>query len=365
MHVVLDMDLGGLQRIVNLLIKRMNYERFEPYLCCLDRGGLFCDEFTCDDVHSSVLGRRPGPFDMKMFRKLIKILKGSKIDIIHSHNGCSLYAAMAGKVCGIQGIIHTDHGRLVPDRKTAIWEDRIASLMMDRFVSVSNQLTEYLTKTVKVNEKILCTIVNGIDTDRFVPIAHEKREEKRVKLNLNVNARIIGTVCRLDPIKNLKLLIDSVPVILQKIPDCQVVIVGDGPDEKNLRDQASRLNLNSKVIFTGRVTDIEKVMPIFDLYVNTSVSEGTSMTILEAMSCGLPVIASDVGGNAALVDTSGGALFPSGQADMFQNSVINILSNPTMLREMGEKSRRKVKSRFSFDHVVEQYENLYHELVDR
>jgi glycosyltransferase involved in cell wall biosynthesis len=362
LYVVLDMDLGGLQRIVNLLIRRIDKKQFIPYLCCLDRGGLFYDQLGMDFGHSYILKRKPGPFDLELFVNLYKLLRSNKIDIIHSQNGCSFYAALAGKMARVKGIIHTDHGRLVPDRKVAKLEDRIASLMMDRVIGVSEKLTEYLASEVKISGKKLMTIVNGADTQRFVPWEADQRQEARKAFGLNNTDKILGTVCRLDPIKNLELLIGSMPAICKTVPECKVLIVGDGPAESQLRNYAQRLGLNNMVIFAGRSAEIENVLPIFDLYVNTSVSEGTSMTILEAMSCGLPVVASAVGGNSMLVDSSNGALFPAGNKEMFEQKVINLLSNGEILIELGKESRRKVETNFSFDRVVKEYEELYRSL---
>lgn len=365
MHVVLEMDLGGLQRIVNLLIKKSNKEQFIPYLCCLDRGGLFYEQISSDSIKKYVLGRKPVPFDFRMFVKLVKIIKENRIDIIHSHNGCSMYAALAGRMCGVKGVIHTDHGRLVPDRPTAILEDRLASYLMDRFIGVSEGLTEYLASTVKIRRKSLATIINGVDSNKFTPLNSKEKYARRLELGFDPDAMIIGTICRLDPIKNLNTLIDSVPSISRNIPNCQIVIVGDGLEEKRLRERVRRLNIDTKVVFSGRVADVERLLPVFDLYVNTSISEGTSVTILEAMSCGLPIVASSVGGNVKLINNSNGVLFPFDRADLFQESIISLLNNPKALESMGRQSRDSVKQRFSFDQVVEHYTKLYLALVNK
>ncbi len=358
------MDLGGLQRVVNLLIKRLDRKYFEPHLCCLDRGGLFYEHLEREVDSKYILGRRQGPFDIAMLRRLIRVIRDNRIDIVHSNNGCTLYAAVAGKLTGVKGIIHTDHGRLIPDRPAAILEDRYSSYFIDRFVGVSSQLTEYLESVVKVRKKILTTIVNGVDSAKFIPLNNEERIVRRKNLGFNAAAKIIGTVCRLDPVKNLSMLIECIPEIVRTIPECQLIIVGDGTEEKRLKDIAHRLNISSRVIFVGRVADVETILSVFDLYVNTSVSEGTSMTILEAMSCGLPVVASAVGGNISLVDDSNGALYPSGASNIFAENVINILRDEDRMKQMGQRSRESVESRFSFGRVVEKYENLYRELMN-
>lgn len=357
--MVLDMDLGGLQRIANLLIQKTDREQFIPYLCCLDGGGLFHDQLLVDSEKTYILQRKPGPFDMTLFKKLYKILKENKIDIIHSHNGCTLYAALAGKLARVKGIVHADHGRLVPDRWGAIIEDRYSSFFIDKFIGVSEELTEYLASKVKINRKKLMTIINGVDTEKFKPISLELRKKLKNAIDLNDRDKIIGTVCRLDPIKNLEFLIECMPSICEAIPECKLLIVGDGPAKEQLIAHTRNLGLESKVIFMGRKADIENILPLFDIYVNTSLSEGTSMTILEAMACGLPIVASAVGGNKKLVGSSNGRLFLLNDSEGFKGNIIELFKRPELLVEMGKNSRRKVEDHFSLEQMVKQYEQLY------
>jgi len=359
MYLVLEMDLGGLQRIVNLLIQKINKDKFTPYLCCLDRGGLFYEQLKNEPLTTFILHRKPGPFDTRLFIRLYKILRENKIDIIHSQNGCSIYSALAGKLAQVKGIVHTDHGRLVPDKKSAILEDRISSLFFKRFVAVSEHLHGYLANVVKINKKKLMTIINGVDTDRFRPLEPEQRRELRNKLCLSDNDKIIGTVCRLDPIKNLEFLIRNMQSICEALPECKLLIVGDGPTREHLIGFAKSSGVASKVMFLGTRNNVEELLGTFDLYACTSLSEGTSMTILEAMSCGLPIVASAVGGNPALVDESNGSVFSPNNTEQFVKYIIRIINNPSRLKELGVNSRSKVESEFSFNRVVKQYEALY------
>lgn len=362
MYLVLEMDLGGLQRIVHQLINRIDKKRFVPYLCCLDRGGLFYEHLNLNSIKTYILGRKPGPFDSKLFMKLCQILKGEEIDIIHSQNGCTSHAALAGRLAGVKGIVHTDHGRLVPDKRSAIWEDRLSSFMIDRVVGVSDRLTEYLAATVKISRKKLMTIVNGVDTSKFVPLDLDQRRELRSAIGLSDSDRVIGTVCRLDPIKNLDFLIRCLPAISRSVPDAKLLIAGDGPSKDHLTAYAESVGMSSRVIFLGRTSNVENVLPMFDLYACTSLSEGTSMTILEAMSCAVPIIASDVGGNRRLVDSANGLLFPLEDEDLFTKNVIAFLKNGALLKEMGSCSRKRALNDFSVDRFVAQYEELYHSL---
>ena len=288
------------------------------------------------------------------------MLKENKIDIIHSHNGCTLYAALAGRFAQVKGIIHTDHGRLVPDRWGAIIEDRVSSLLIDKFIGVSEELTEYLASKVKINRKKLMTIINGVDTERFKPINLEQQNKLKKAIGLNNGDKIIGTVCRLDPIKNLEFLINCMPSICEAIPECKLLIVGDGPDSEQLLKHSQTLGLECKVIFMGRKADIENILPLFDIYINTSLSEGTSMTILEAMACGVPVIASLVGGNPAIVrEGKNGYLFPLDRTALLISRVLELLNNTRKRSEMGKEARKIIEIELSFDHMLQKYSELY------
>jgi glycosyltransferase involved in cell wall biosynthesis len=359
LYIALEMDLGGLQRVVNILIRRINKAQFAPVLCCLDRGGIFCEELEASGIKTYVLQRKPGPFDFQLFRKLCSIIIEEKIDLIHSQNGCTFYAALAGKLTGVKGVVHTDHGRLVPDKRSAIWEDWLSAFMIGRFVGVSESLTEYLATSVKVSRKKLTTIVNGVDTDKFLPLDSDQRRKLRSAVGLSETDRVIGTVCRLDPIKNLDFLISCLPAICRSVPGVRLLIAGDGPSEEHLKEHAQRVGMSSRVLFMGRTANVESVLPLFDLYACTSLSEGTSMTILEAMSCGLPVIASDVGGNRGLIDLSNGVLFPLNDADSFTKNAIVLLKDPQRLREMGLCGRERAERDFSLSRLVGRYEKLY------
>jgi len=359
LYLALEMDIGGLQRVVNLLIRKINKDKFIPYLCCLDRGGIFFDQLDEKSVIKYILGRRPGKFDLKMFGKLVRIIKDNRIDIIHSQNGCSAYSALAGRLTEVKAIIHTDHGRLIPDRQTAILEDRFASHLMDHVVGVSAALTKYLAETVKINKRKLVTIINGIEIAKYEKLIPEHKRRRKTELGYEADTMIIGTVCRLDKIKNLDLLIAIVPKMAREMPNCRVVIIGDGPEENHLKELACRLQVQSKVDFLGRIEDVGKILPIYDLFVNTSHSEGTSMTIVEAMSCSLPIVASAVGGNVELLDQSNGVLFEPGNKDEFEEIVLDLIKDTSRLERMGYESRKKVERNLSIERAVEQYENLY------
>lgn len=363
LFLVLEMDLGGLQRVVSLLIDKIDKNRFEPYVACLDRGGVFFEQASRASAGSYILGRKPGLFDRQLFFRLLKVVRQNKIDIIHSHNGCSSYAALAGRLAGVKGVIHTDHGRLVPDKKSAILEDRVSAMLMYRFIGVSAELSEYLVSTLRIDGKKVRTIINGVNDQTFCPLKPEERLAQRAQLGIAPGDKVIGTVCRLDPVKNLDFMIACMPAIVRSVPDAKLIIAGDGSERASLIAKAASLGVSSSVRFLGLRRDTEKIMPALDVYACTSLSEGTSMTILEAMACGLPVVASAVGGNVRLIDQTSGVLYPLEAGEKFVDAVTSLLLDESASAALGHQGRRKVKAEFSLERMVQTYEELYAELM--
>lgn len=360
MHIVLSMGYGGLEQIVAKLIKKADVNKFESMVCCLDRSGPLLEELKKDNIKTYVLGNRRGPLDLRLLVKITTLLRKEKIDIVHSHSGCIFYGAVAGILANVNGIIHTDHGRLIPDRKGLIIEDRLSSFFLNKFIGVSEDLTKYLKNTVGIKEEKLLTIINGVDTDIFHPINGTYKKEIRKIFGIVSDEKVIGTVCRLEPVKNICLLINCMKHIIKEIPACKLIIVGDGREKEKLIKLTDELNLTKSIKFLGERSDIEKVMRLFDIFVLPSLSEGTSMTILEAMASGLPVIASEVGGNAKLIkDGENGFLFPLNEPNLLIQKIIDLLTDNEKLKTMGLQSRKIAEESFSFDRMKESYENLY------
>lgn len=205
--------------------------------------------------------------------------------------------------------------------------------------------------------------MNGVDDQEFCPLEPEDRLAQRAPIGIAPGDKVVGTVCRLDPIKNLDFMIACLPAIVRNVPAAKLVIVGDGPQRATLIAQAESLGVSSSVRFLGLRRDTEKVIPALDVYACTSLSEGTSMTILEAMACGLPVVASAVGGNVRLVDETSGVLFPVEDKEKFVSAVSSLLLNESASAQLGHQGRRKVEAEFSLERMVRTYEDLYAELI--
>lgn len=358
LHIVLWLDYGGLEKIVYDFSKSLRND-YEVYVVALEKGGRVAMQLHQEGIPVHVLGKRPGKFDVRLLLKLIKLIKKLQVQVIHSHSGCIMYAALAGKLAGVANIVHTEHGRYLPDSIGRIWEDRFFSRLISKYVCVSKELTAYMQKIVRVPDEKLATIINGVSTSHYYKYPNEDILKIRAEYNIQPDAIVVGTICRFIPQKNVGFLIDWMKNNHNIDKNIFLYLVGDGPQFDELVEKASGISM-SRVKFFGVRKDIPDLLNIFDIFTLVSTTEGTSLTIMEAMSTQLPVIVSDVGGNKDLIDHGKtGYLFECNNQQSFKKYLDKIISNQTLAKEMGKKAREKVKEKYSFDVMLNRYRNFY------
>lgn len=358
LHIVLWLDYGGLEKIVHDFSKSLRND-YEVYVVALEKGGLIESLLKQEGIPVYVLERRPGKFDFRLLIRLVKLIKKLNIQIIHSHSGCIMYAALAGKLAGVANIVHTEHGRYLPDSIGRIWEDRFFSRLISKYVCVSKELTAYMQEIVRVPDEKLTTIINGVNTSHYYKYPNEDILKIRAEYNIQPDAIVVGTICRFIPQKNVGFLIDWMKNNHNIDKNIFLYLVGDGPQFDELVEKASGISM-SRVKFFGVRKDIPDLLNIFDIFTLVSTTEGTSLTIMEAMSTQLPVIVSDVGGNKDLIDHGKtGYLFECNNQQSFKKYLDKIISNQTLAKEMGKKAREKVKEKYSFDVMLNRYRDFY------
>jgi glycosyltransferase involved in cell wall biosynthesis len=208
-------------------------------------------------------------------------------------------------------------------------------------------------------------IYNGIDLDRL-RVSREDTEQVRRQLGVTSDGRAIGILARLFPQKRHDVFLRAAAIIHQVMPDVKVSIVGDGPLRSQLENLSSELGLGERVVFFGEQKNVGAYLSALDIAVLPSETEGCSNSILEAMALGKPVVATEAGGNRELIsDGETGLLVPLGDADALAHSVMKLLSNRSAAQEMGQKARQAVASRFSVENMVNQYQSLYEETLQR
>jgi glycosyltransferase involved in cell wall biosynthesis len=202
-------------------------------------------------------------------------------------------------------------------------------------------------------------IYNGIDVGPE-PDAQARRDARH-RLGAADSTFVIGTIARLDPVKNLGTLVRAAGGVRNQL-DILVVVVGDGPERATLERVAADAGLEDRIRFLGQRDDARDWLAGCDAYVNSSISEGISLTILEAMAAALPVIATRVGGTPEIVDESCGRLVPARDVAALAAALGELASDADARRRLGEVARRRVETRFTIERMVAEYRNVYEEV---
>lgn len=361
-HLVLDMDLGGLQRLISQMVPVMARDVFDVNVVCMNRKGCFGNQLEADGFNVKLLQKNQKRADLWYPVRLAHYLRKRKTDILHMHAGTFIFGALAGSLAFTPATIYTEHGRAVVDSLVRHVEDRIAVKLVNRLVPVSDDLKDVLIERIGAPPHKLTTIINGIATDLFIP--RSKPRALLEEFSISDKCRVIGTVARLDAIKDQLSMIKAFELVAGRINDCRLILVGDGPMRDELEEYISTRGLQRQVIITGQRSDVPEFLNLFDLFVLSSLSEGTSMSLLEAMASGVPAVVTGVGGNPAIVthEIDGLVVEPSDPAAL-ADAILRLLSDENLLRIFSERSAAKVRRDFSIERMTENYCRLYLEIL--
>ena len=224
---------------------------------------------------------------------------------------------------------------------------------VDAVVSVCKQSSHELLKGGFSRERI-AEIPNGVDINRFVQRPHRQLPESPT----------ITFVGRLDRYKGVAFLLEAFKKIVSQCSNARLLIVGTGPDETDLKKRVHQLNLEENILFLGKREDIVSLLLDSDIFVLPTLSEGMSNVLLEAMSCGLPVVTTSVGGNCDLIRNGhNGILVPPGDSDALAEALMEILQNTALAQQLGDEARRTVQAHYSLEVVSDSYLALYNKIA--
>jgi glycosyltransferase involved in cell wall biosynthesis len=358
LHVILDLKYGGMQRLLLALLSRLDREAFEVEVLVLDPESHLVEEMAAIcPVH--VMGRMERG-SMLRPRRLAKKIATISPDIVHTHSGTWYKVSLAARMAGVPSIIYTDHGRQHPDPRIGRFLDSRASRRTTAIVSVSETVRSQLRRFVSQPEDI-SVILNGVDCDFFCP--GELTRDERCELGLPESSLILGSIGRLEPVKGYDIMIDALGELRAALPDGEMpvlVIVGDGSESGPLRERVERQNLGEQVLFFGWRDDIPDLLRAFDVFSLSSRSEGTSLSLLEAMSSGVCPVVTDVGGNAAVLgpDLAHG-LVPPEDPVALAGAWLRVLRDAASRKKDARTARDRVVTKFSLTVMAEAYEKLY------
>lgn len=359
------MQVAGAEVLVRELIRGLD-GRISATILCLDRIGPIGEQLLSEGVPVVVLGRRPG-LDWRVVRRMASEIRCRGIELLHAHQYTPFFYAALGKVLSGRNpaLVLTEHGRHYPD---IVSRARWAS---NRFVL--RRLADAVTGVCQFSLRGLCesdgfaadrarVIENGIDVDAYLPAPD--RSALRAKLELDPGRLYVANIARHHPVKDQASLIEGFRDVAEARPDVDLLMVGDGPLRGELESRVAALRLGSRVRFLGVRDDVPDLLRAVDAFALTSLSEAASLTLMEAMASGLPVVVTEVGGNPELVrDGIEGLLVPRGDRRAIGTALLRILDDPSLASTMGAAGRARAATCYRLDQAVENYLGLFREVA--
>ena len=367
LHVVSRFDTGGLENGVVNLINHMPAHAYRHAVMALTEVTDFKARVRVPDVQFVALNKGPGQ-GFKLYPRVWRLLRDMRPAVVHTRNLGPLEMQVAAAAAGTAARIHGEHGRelndLRGDNKKLQWQRRMYAPFVHRYVALSRDLQSYLVNKVGIAAHRIDQIYNGVDAQRFQPRAGARVPVPGWPFAADEAGWVIGTVGRMQGVKDQTLLARAFVRALALQPalraSWRLVMVGDGPLRAQVQTLLVEAGLQEQAWLPGERADVPDVMRCMDCFVLPSLAEGISNTILEAMACGLPVLATDVGGNGELVQTGRtGRLTPAGDVEAMAQALLAMYADRERTRLQGAQGRAEVESRFSLHAMVGAYQALY------
>ncbi len=359
LHLTFDMHIGGTEQVIKNLVEATDPSKFKISILCLEAPiGPFGEMLSKKGFQIDAIARKEG-FDLKLIFKIRKYLIHHKIEVLHCHQYTPwVYGVLAALKTGIK-VIFTEHGRFYPDRSN--WKRRYINPFLVR-------LTDHITAISKATKQALIdyefipsskieVIYNGIAE---LIVNESRTKEIRTKHSISNNTLVLGTIARLDPIKNHRLLITAFADIHQQNPNTVLLLVGDGETRAELEQLVRQLKISDDVIFTGYRPEPVDYLQMIDIFLLPSLSEGTSMTLLEAMSLSKPCVVTDVGGNPEIIkDQVSGLVIPSNDHDRLVTACDLLIGDSHFREQLGMAGRQRFEKLFTVNNMTRHYQSIY------
>jgi len=355
--------VGGMAHHVTALVRGLDRVRFEVALAGPPEGPA-ADAARAASCAMYPLRFRPSPVTAAMSAvRLAGLVRRETFTLVHAHGySAAGAAALSRSLASGHRLVCTLHNFLTGTSAQAItgWRARwllgLIARRADRIITVSDSLHAQFEGIADARGK-LCTIPNGIDLTAF---ANMDRARARRELGLPENAPVVGMVGRLAAQKGPLAFLRAAALVGRRFPDARFVLIGDGPLRGDVERLAAELAVTDRIVLAGHRADAPMLTQAFDVAVVASLSEGSSLTAMEAMAWGVPVVGTAVGGvREVVVDGETGVLVPPGDAQALGHTITALLSDPQRARELGEAGRRRVEREFSVKTMVERTEQIY------
>ena len=362
MFIITSMPVGGAETLLVNLMRRMDRRVVRPELTCLKEPGPLAEQVQSEiPVHANLLASK---WDLRVLWRLIRLLRRRQIDVVVTVGAGDkmFWGRLAAHLAGVPVITSALHSTGWPDGVGKL--NRCLTPITDAFIAVADAHGKFLQEFEQFPPSKVRVIRNGVDCQRFVPDP-EARQSVRAELGLSGDTPVVGIVAALRPEKNHEMFLEVASKVGQRSGDAHWLIVGDGPKRGELETLATRLGIADRVHFLGTRTDTERILAALDLFALCSLNEASPVSILEALACGVPVVATDVGSiQESILDGTTGRLVASGDIAAMTRCVETLLSSPDERYRMGLAGREHVCQTGSLESMVQGYQDLMTSLYD-
>jgi len=356
LHVIQNIHYGGMEKLLTDIVQHIDKTRFELHVLALQ----YLGRYSRDIVGHAPLHLGPKMSRLSLLRPaaLADCIAKLQPDVVHTHSGVWYKAARAARLAGIQRVVHTEHGQQ-PENPLPRFLDRRAARLTQTVVAVSRPLRAYLAHRLHLPESRIVVVRNGVDTEAFHP--HAASGALWRELGLRPDEPIIGSVGRLESVKGYDVVIEAFAELCSRrqVDRPVLVIAGEGSARPGLEALIARRGLRDRVFLLGWRDDALDLYAHFRCFVLGSWSEGTSISLVEAMSCSVAPVVTAVGGNPDVVGADlAQQLVPAGDPHALAASIEATLE-PEAARQIGLRARRRVETNFGLGGMVRAYEAIY------
>jgi len=359
LHLTFNMGIGGTEQVIRLIVENSNTERFLHELLCIDGAiGALGQNMLAKGFYVESIKRNPG-IDFRLVRSIRRLIKQRKINILHCHQYTPYFYGAIGAIGTKARVIFTEHGRFYPDRHNfkRRFINPLLVMASAHITAISQATADAVAQYEYIGRDKIQVIYNGI---KDIPDKSQNRDELARELSLSPDFRYIGTISRLEPIKNQTMMINAYDKIRRDIPRLKLVLIGDGAKRSDLEQLTKSLGIEQEIVFTGFLDNPQRFISLFEIFLLSSFSEGTSITLLEAMSLSRPCVVTDVGGNPELViDEKTASIVPSDDTDSFADSISRLLTDDDKRRAFGNAGRQRFLNNFTATKMIAKYQELY------
>lgn len=371
-HIIDRLVVGGMENGLVNLINNTAPDRYRHAVVCLRYADQFRSRIRDENIRIYSLEKKAGK-DVAVYARLWRCLKQLRPTIVHTRNLPTVDTAPVAAAAGIRWRVHGEHGRDVIEAEGDNLKynalRRVMSPMIQSYIAVSRDLAGWLHHSVGVDRRKIRQIYNGVDNEKFCPPSHGRLPLPCGDFS-SPDTVVIGTVGRLEPIKDqmtfVRAFIELCRIAPDQAPSLRFVMIGEGSLLDGARQLLREAGLEKQAWLPGRRDDIAELLRAIDVFVLPSINEGISNTIIEAMATGLPVVATDVGGNGEIVvDDVTGRLVPAQNPQAMAAALRDYILSPALRKEHGHSGRTRVAENFSLHKMVEGYLAVYDELLSR